>query len=59
MNVTLQTIRGNNLFMGGVSLIFFGDFGQLPPVKDNMIWKSSEVDGKSKIAHKIYVCCRS
>ena len=54
INLRLQEIRGNNLFMGGVSVISFGDFGQLPPVKDLMVWKSSEVDGKPGIAPKLW-----
>ena len=41
---------GNSLFMGGVSIVTTGDFGQLPPVKDRMIWESSHLDGRPDIA---------
>ena len=54
INLRLQEIFKNKLFMGGISLISFGDFGQLPPVKDLMVWKSSEVDGKTMLAPKLW-----
>ena len=46
----MQDIMGNNLFMGGVSLITTGDFGQLPPVKDRLIWETSHIDARPDIA---------
>ena len=46
----MQEIMGNSLFMGGVSIVTTGDFGQLPPVKDRMIWESSHLDGRPDIA---------
>ena len=54
INVRLQEIRGNNLFMGGVSVICLGDFGQLPPVKDQMIWNQSMVDGRIELAPNLW-----
>ena len=50
MHIQMQTIRGNNLFMGGVSMICFGDFGQLPPVAEPMIWEKSGLDSRPAIA---------
>ena len=50
MNFRLQDIMGNSLFMGGVSIVTTGDFGQLPPVKDRMIWESSHLDARPDIA---------
>ena len=37
MNFRMQEIMGNSNFMGGVSLVCTGDFGQLPPVGQRMI----------------------
>ena len=54
INLKLQEIRGNNLFMGGVSVICFGDFGQLPPVGQKMIWESSHVDGRPDLAPNLW-----
>ena len=50
MNFRLQEIMGNSFFMGGVSIVTTGDFGQLPPVKDRMIWESSHLDARPDIA---------
>ena len=46
INLRMQDIMGNNEFMGGVSLVCTGDFGQLPPVKEKMIWSKSYLDGR-------------
>ena len=50
MNYRLQEIMGNTKFMGGVSVVSTGDFGQLPPVKESMIWENSDLDGRIDIA---------
>ena len=50
IDLRLQHIRGTENFMGGVSLICFGDFGQLPPVRQNMIWGASKLDGRLESA---------
>ena len=55
INLRLQEIRGNNLFMGGVSIICFGDFGQLPPVGNpEMIWGKCTTDSRSKAAPNLW-----
>ena len=46
INFTLQSIFGNSEFMGGISVVTTGDFGQLPPVGQSMIWNNSYVDGR-------------
>ena len=46
INLRMQDIMGNNQFMGGVSIVCTGDFGQLPPVKEKMIWSKSYLDGR-------------
>ena len=50
VNFRLQDIRGSKEFMGGLPIITTGDFGQLPPVRDQMIWKQSSLDGKPFIS---------
>ena len=50
MNYRLQEIMGNSQYMGGISVVCTGDFGQLPPVKDSMIWENSYLDGRIDIA---------
>ena len=37
---------GNTSFMGGVSVVCTGDFGQLPPVGESIIWEKSFIDGR-------------
>ena len=37
---------GNSKFMGAVSVVCTGDFGQLPPVGESMIWEKSYLDGR-------------
>ena len=46
INFTLQKIFGNSEFMGGISIVTTGDFGQLPPVGQSMIWNTSYMDGR-------------
>ena len=50
LNFRLQDIRGSKEFMGGIPMVTTGDFGQLPPVKDQMIWKPSNLDGRPLIS---------
>ena len=50
MNYRLQEIMGNSLFMGGISVICCGDFGQLPPIGQKMIWETSHLDGRIDIS---------
>ena len=50
VNFRLQDIRGIKEFMGGIPIITTGDFGQLPPVGDQMIWKPSCLDGRPFIS---------
>ena len=54
INLRLQEIRCNDLFMGGVSIICFGDFGQLPPVVGKMIWDPSNLDGRMAMAPRYW-----
>lgn len=49
-NFTLQDIFGNTEYMGGISVVATGDFGQLPPVGENMIWHNSRLDARSELA---------
>ena len=46
INYRMQEIMGNEKFMGGVSVVCTGDFGQLPPVKESMIWENSYIDNR-------------
>ena len=50
VNLRMQEIMGNNEFMGGVSIVCTGDFGQLPPVKEKMIWTKSYLDGRPDLS---------
>lgn len=50
MNYRMQEIMGNNSFMGGVSLVCTGDFGQLPPVGQRLIWETSYLDSRIDIS---------
>ena len=49
INFRMQEIMGNVKFMGGVSLVCTGDFGQLPPVGQNIIWDISRLDNRIEI----------
>eukprot|EP00092_Neocalanus_flemingeri_P022722 GFUD01024642.1.p1 GENE.GFUD01024642.1~~GFUD01024642.1.p1 ORF type:complete len:2733 (+),score=580.47 GFUD01024642.1:994-8199(+) len=49
INFRLQEIMGNTKFMGGVSMVTTGDFGQLPPVGQSMIWDISRLDNRIDI----------
>ena len=49
MNFRIQDIMGNSNFMGGVSVVCTGDFGQLPPVGQKMIWETSYLDSRVEI----------
>ena len=49
INFRMQEIMGNTKFMGGVSMITTGDFGQLPPVGQSMIWDISRLDNRIEI----------
>ena len=50
MNFRMQEIMGNDQFMGGVSVVCTGDFGQLPPVGQKMIWETSYLDNRVDIS---------
>ena len=50
MNFRMQEIMGNEQFMGGVSVVCTGDFGQLPPVGQKMIWETSYLDNRVNIS---------
>ena len=49
MNFRLQDILGNNKFFGGLSVVCTGDFGQLSPVGQRMIWEPSHLDNRLDI----------
>ena len=49
INLRLQDILENDLFMGGISIVCLGDFGQLPPVGQAMIWEQSFMDGRTAL----------
>ena len=46
MNFRMHEIMGNSNFMGNVSVVSTGDFGQLPPVGSTMIWEHSYLDNR-------------
>ena len=50
MNFRMQDIMGNTEFMGGVSIVCTGDFGQLPPVKQRFVWETSYLDNRLEIS---------
>ena len=50
INFRMQEIMGNSNFMGGVSMVCCGDFGQLPPVLQPMIWQTSHLDGRIELS---------
>jgi chromosomal replication initiation ATPase DnaA len=50
INYRVQDIIGKTQFMGEIPLVATGDFGQLPPVGDQMIWKPSTLDGRPGIS---------
>ena len=52
INFRLQDIMGNTEFMGGVSIVCTGDFGQLPPVLQRMVWETSFLDNRLEISPK-------
>ena len=52
VNFRLQDIMGNTEFMGGVSIVCTGDFGQLPPVGQRMVWETSFLDNRIEISPK-------
>ena len=52
INFRLQDIMGNTEFMGGVSIVCTGDFGQLPPVGQQMAWSTSFLDNRIDISPK-------
>ena len=52
INFRMQDIMGNTEFMGGVSIVCTGDFGQLPPVGQQMAWATSFLDNRIEISPK-------
>ena len=50
MDLRMQDIMMNTKFMGGVSMVICGDFGQLPPVSQPMIWGNCNLDGRPEMA---------
>ena len=54
VNFRLQDIRGSKDFIRGIPFITTGDFGQLPPVGDQMIWKPSNLDGRPSISSNFW-----
>ena len=50
MNYRMQDIMGNQKFMGGVSIVSTGDYGQLPPVAQKMIWETTYIDNQLDIS---------
>ena len=50
MNYRMQDIMGNQKFMGGVSIVSTGDYGQLPPVAQKMIWETTYIDNRLDIS---------
>ena len=54
INLRLQDILENDLFMSGISIVCLGDFGQLPPVGQAMIWEQSFMDGRTALAPNLW-----
>ena len=50
MDFRMQDIMMNKKFMGGVSMVICGDFGQLPPVRQPIIWGHCNLDGRPEMA---------
>ena len=50
MNFRMQDIMGKTEFMGGVSIVCTGDFGQLPPVRQKFVWVTSSLDNRLEIS---------
>ena len=50
INFRLQDIMGNTEFMGGISIVCTGDFGQLPPVLQKIVWETSSLDNRLDIS---------
>ena len=50
MNFRLQDIMGIKEFMGGLSIVCTGDFGQLPPVLQKFVWETSSLDNRLEIS---------
>ena len=50
MNFRMQDITGNRVFMGGISIVCTGDFGQLPPVGQRVVWETSFLDNRLEIS---------
>ena len=46
----MQDIMGNTKFMGGISIVCTGDFGQLPPVLQKFVWETSSLDNRLGIS---------
>lgn len=47
INARMQEIYGNDLDFGGKNIIIIGDFSQLPPVKDHILYYQPEARKKS------------
>ena len=50
INFRMQDIMGNTKFMGGISIVCTGDFGQLPPVLQKFVWETSSLDNRLGIS---------
>ena len=53
INQRLQEIFGCNTIFGGISILFVGDFNQLPPVGDNFAFQANERFNYSILAGSI------
>lgn len=47
----LQQAFGNSVRFGGISILLFGDFWQLPPVRDKALYFNSSVITQPSVAH--------
>ena len=62
LNGNLQLIKNSNLDFGGVSILLIGDFFQLPPIKQKVIFSSLRINDAGNLfsLHELHeIVCQS